>query len=579
MGEGGEQHVVDLRAIGLGHLTEEGLGLLRRQRDHNGASGRLGVVAVLVIHGHAAREAAARREPVGALASQLVRARVLDEALGPALERGRLERERDGLASKPGCVGRPEVVDEDAPGDAVDGEVVHHEQQARGPAVAEIEEHDAQGRTSGDVEASLRRGGRPLDGRRELGVRGIAEINAGEWDGAAQLCQLLLDVGGAPGEAEAERVMVLEERRDRCLDRAWLERCADLQEGGLVMVIGIDGIELQPPALHGRERNCSGDWTLFGRRSAVAPAHSGEFGDGLVLEELPGCEVDARRLSERDDLNRQDRVAADGEEVVVDTDTLEAEHAAPDGGELPLDLGLRRHEVLAETGLISPLRRRQRAAIHLAARGQRQRAEEHEGPWYHRVRQPVLEEAPQLTHSRGGLPGDEVAHQSFLLASVLARQHHGLADGRVLRERRLDLAELDAVAADLDLEVAPAAVLERSGREPAGDVARAIDPRPGRGIEGILREPLGGQLGPVEVTAPNLYAADVEVARHADRLGPTALVEHVHPNIVDGPADGDRLRAGHAHPRRHIDRRLGGTVEIVELDAQAESEELVGELR
>ncbi len=48
---------------------------------------------------------------------------------------------------------------------------------------------------------------------------------------------------------------------------------------------------------------------------------------------------------------------------------------------------------------------------------------------------------------------------------LLARHHHGLAHGRVPRQGGLDLAQLDAVAADLDLVIEPAQEHDRpSGR-------------------------------------------------------------------------------------------------------------------
>ena len=49
----------------------------------------------------------------------------------------------------------------------------------------------------------------------------------------------------------------------------------------------------------------------------------------------------------------------------------------------------------------------------------------------------------------------------------------------MLGERRFDLAQLDAVAADLDLEVDAAEILERAVGAPAGRVAGAVERAPG----------------------------------------------------------------------------------------------------
>ena len=82
-------------------------------------------------------------------------------------------------------------------------------------------------------------------------------------------------------------------------------------------------------------------------------------------------------------------------------------------------------------------------------------------------------------------------------------------------QRRLDLAELDAVAADLDLEVEPAEELERAVGQPAGQVTGAVQAP--LGIERIGHEPLRRQLGTVQVAAGDTGTTDEQLAGHADR--------------------------------------------------------------
>src|SRR4051794_5526825 len=59
----------------------------------------------------------------------------------------------------------------------------------------------------------------------------------------------------------------------------------------------------------------------------------GELGDGLVLEEEGGAELEAGLAGAGDELDAEDGVAAEGEEVVVDADALDAEDGLPDAGE------------------------------------------------------------------------------------------------------------------------------------------------------------------------------------------------------------------------------------------------------
>ena len=88
---------------------------------------------------------------------------------------------------------------------------------------------------------------------------------------------------------------------------------------------------------------------------------------------------------------------------------------------------------------------------------------------------------------------------------------------RVLAKRGLDLAELDAKAADLDLVVGAAEELDGPVGPIAGQIAGPVEPCSGLGAEGIGNELLGGQLGPVEIAPRNTDAADMHLARHPDR--------------------------------------------------------------
>ena len=70
---------------------------------------------------------------------------------------------------------------------------------------------------------------------------------------------------------------------------------------------------------------------------------------------------------------------------------------------------------------------------------------------------------------------DEVRNE-VLVARVLARDDHDLADCRMPLDGRLDLSRLDPEAPDLHLLVDPPQPLEPPLREPARQVARAVQP-------------------------------------------------------------------------------------------------------
>ncbi|HEU0083075.1 MAG TPA: hypothetical protein VFQ87_09390, partial [Bradyrhizobium sp.] len=67
--------------------------------------------------------------------------------------------------------------------------------------------------------------------------------------------------------------------------------------------------------------------------------------------------------------------------------------------------------------------------------------------------------------------GHDIADQALVARLFLAGDHRGLDDALMLSERNLDLAGLDAEAADLDLMVGTAEKMQRAVGPPARTVA------------------------------------------------------------------------------------------------------------
>jgi hypothetical protein len=72
---------------------------------------------------------------------------------------------------------------------------------------------------------------------------------------------------------------------------------------------------------------------------------------------------------------------------------------------------------------------------------------------------------------------DDIGHQPRLAGKVLADGHHGVVYGGVLPERRLDLAQLDSEAANLDLVVDAPEELDVPIRAVAREVAGPVQSR------------------------------------------------------------------------------------------------------
>ena len=132
--------------------------------------------------------------------------------------------------------------------------------------------------------------------------------------------------------------------------------------------------------------------------------------------------------------------------------------------------------------------------------------------------------------------GNDIADETLVAGTVFAGDDRGLGDAIMLTERGLDLAGLDAEAADLDLMVGTAEKIERAVGAPARAVAGAVHAA-ARRSERIGDETFGSQARAVEVAARQTAAGDIEFARHSDRHRLQAIVQHIDPRVPDRTPD------------------------------------------
>ena len=143
-------------------------------------------------------------------------------------------------------------------------------------------------------------------------------------------------------------------------------------------------------------------------------------------------------LDARHQPHRQQRVAAQREEVVGRPDPFETEKLGPDPGKDFFGLRPRRH--IALLGALR-LGRQQGLAVHLATGREWQRGKGHEGGGHHVVQQPFAQEMAQLfNHDIASHIGDQLP----VAGPVFPRHHDRLADSGQRHQDRFDLAELDA---------------------------------------------------------------------------------------------------------------------------------------
>ncbi len=290
--------------------------------------------------------------------------------------------------------------------------------------------------------------------------------------------------------------------------------------------------------LHGARRvrcavHLGGDLRRRGRgRDRRAVSHSAIAASGVdrrrelpqrgLLEQRPHRDVDLAALAHlRDHARREQRMAAEVEEVVIRPDTLDrrgpsarpprpssrspsrapAKSAATSASQLGAGRARRSILPLRVSGMRSSSDRSTRGPCSREALSACERAARRAAP-----RSP--------THRRARRPRPRRPRGACRRAPPRSPRPRSRSTPRVLADRALDLAELDPEAADLDLVVGPAAEVELAVGQARSYIAGPVEPsRPER----VLDEPLGSQLRPVQVAAGHARAADVQLAGHAAR--------------------------------------------------------------
>lgn len=114
----------------------------------------------------------------------------------------------------------------------------------------------------------------------------------------------------------------------------------------------------------------------------------------------------------------------------------------------------------------------------------------------------------------------------------------------MLGQHGLDFTWFDAEPADFHLLVRPPQEFKGSVAAIAGQIARLVNPPAGPGVERIVQEPFGRQLGPVQVAASYAVAADINLARRPDGHRLKMAIEKINLRVGDRPSQGNRASAG-----------------------------------
>ncbi len=412
-----------------------------------------------------------------------------------------------------------EVFQQDSPRHAIDGQVVDDQHQLRGRVDPQRAEHDSGAR----VQPGPRRH------QNVVGQLVGRPQQAGRIDGANVGHRQHPPAGAVVVDPQPQHRVSVHQCLQHDFRVGFGGSGGRLDHHGLVELIDGSLSFLEPVndrcGDHPTEAFVDGAVTVGGQCG-----DSAESGDGLLDEDVSRAAHHAGRTGPGHYLHRQNAVAAQVEERVVDTNPLDPEHLGVDAGQNLFDRVAGR----AVAVHILVLRRGQRPGVELAVDGQRKRVQHHHRDRHHVRREPLGQLAANLVRVRG--PGD-VTDQPLVARTVLAGDHRRLAYPVDGGERGLNLTELDAVAADLDLLVGTPQVTQLPVSAPGDQVAGAIHPR-SRRTERAGDETCRRQIRPADVTAGHSGAGNVQLADHPGRHRPQPAVQNEECQVRQRHTDG-----------------------------------------
>ena len=502
-------------------------------------------------------------QPLGGGVGDPRRPRQSLELQGPGAEWRGLGRQRDAGTDRGMAIGSLQVLPEDPERQAVHREVVDGHEQEVGGLGAALEMGHADEQPLAQVEALLEAPADPLDGGGALLCRRSRKVVRLDDDLVRRLHDLLAPGPVITPQPQAQRIVMAHHREDRVAERARRQALGPDQRGD-VPLVRIGRVALgQETKLGRRERQGARRIVLDIRGDALRSGSQRQLRDRLVPEDRVRREADALAVRAHDAAQRQQRVTAQVEEVVVDAHLLEAQELLPDPHERRLR-PIPRGEVV--DGEVRSLTARigQPGTVDLPVRGHGEGVELHEQRRHHVVGERLAQVAAKLRHVHvPAILGHDVGDQALRVAVAVTRDHGALTDDRVSPQDGLDLAQLDAEPADLDLEVRPTEILDAAVRPTTHHVPGPVQPTRGGTIEAMLDEPPAREVLATVVAPRQSDAADVQLPRDAQWLRCECRVQHVQLRVGDGLAKGDRVTRQHLGDRRP-DGRLGRSVHVPE---------------
>src|SRR6266404_4126643 len=280
------------------------------------------------------------------------------------------------------------------------------------------------------------------------------------------------------------------------------------------------------------------------------------------------------RTDAADQARRQQRMAAKRKEIILDPNTLQTQYLGKQRAQQLLT------RIARKSQYRSPhLRRRQRPAVKLPVRRQRQTIQKHDRRRHHVVGKARSNMRPQRRPIRSRPSRqNNIANKLQNPRPIRARNHNRLRHTRVPNQRGLDLPRLNAEAANLNLMVRSPHKLQNPIPAPARQVPAAVHPAP-RSAKPVRNKALPRQTATPNISAPNPSTRNVKLPNNTNRYRLQATIQYINPRVPDRTTNRDLARAiVTAWPIGHVDGGFGRTVKVFHAHVRQQRLDLVAGL-
>ena len=380
------------------------------------------------------------------------------QAFRPGFPRCRFRRQIHRLVPLDLFAGALQILQQDAPGNAVDNQMVNREQQTVRFGTAQTEQGRAHERTPLEMQTGLHRRRALLNPSRAGGFRPRTAIGFHDGNRGRTGLDFLTPAFRGADEPGTQIIVMAQEMFQGFFQNGNLQRLVEFQQNGLIPMVGIRQFLFEKPMLDGRQRDrAAHNGLLRARLFHLSLDSARQGGDGGVFENRLRRQRKPRPFGARKNLDAQNRIAAAFEKVVVNAHAFQSEHPRPNRGQPLLEFGARRYVIIR--GSSPRLRQRQRLAVHLAVHRQWKRLQRYERLRDHVIRQKVSNVfLENLRRNRTGF--EDVRNQPFGAAFAGPHQHERRLHARVPAQRAFDFAQFHPEAAEFDLIVAAAEIIQ-----------------------------------------------------------------------------------------------------------------------